>query len=364
VPTKPDELYDIEVHSRLLRVRENLYHALLRLRDSALSTYYWIDAMCINQNDLDERSAQVQLMGEIYAGAEQIIIWVEEADEHSNIALPIIEHLWNNVEAVDRAALPGKFSSYLEFNDPAFYQAIHRPPLTVSEWEAIAQFFTRRWFRRLWIVQELVLADEACILCGKDVWSWKASLMLALLLFLTAWWPHVRRIHAKGSTLSALGFETLVRIHKLSYCRTNGPIHPALQKALRTMGDVSDEGSKLCAFLTYVLDHTRPMNAKDPRDKIYAVLNLSTWYRRAATQNLPIPDYRKPVLEVFREFTIYMLQNSGGFLIISWVDDPLRRRTKDLPSWIPDFSVEMAPLPFLGIKVYNATSSWDYIPRK
>jgi len=86
-------------------------------------------------------------MGEIYATAKSVIAWVGEADEHSDIALPILEHFWD--EVVDGAAIMAKLPTYLTFNDPCFDEDINRAPLTIPEWEAIAQFFTRRWFKRL-----------------------------------------------------------------------------------------------------------------------------------------------------------------------------------------------------------------------
>jgi hypothetical protein len=51
-------------------------------------------------------------------------------------------------------------------------------------------------------------------------------------------------------------------------------------------------------------------------------------------------------------------------MYLSWVEDKRRRRQKDLPSWVPDLSIEMAPLPPIGNKEYHATPSWRYEPSK
>src|ERR1700761_7939714 len=216
------------------------------------------------------------MMGEIYSAAERVIVWVGKADKHSSIALPILEHLWDDV--VDGAALVAKFPTYLTFNDSKFYEDINRPALTTPQWEAIAQFFTRRWFKRLWVIQETVLAKNTCLLCGEQVWTWDNILVFGLFLYKSAWWPSVRKIHAKGSPVVSLGYETLVRIQRLDYCRREGPNRPGLLKMLNTWTDINGEQSKLCAFLTYILDQTRPMSASDPKDKIYAILPLTTRY--------------------------------------------------------------------------------------
>lgn len=306
-------------------------------------------------------------MGEIYATAKCVIIWIGEADEHSKIALPILGHLWDDV--VDADALTAKFPTYLTFNDPRFYEDIKRQPLTIPQWEAIAQFFTRRWFQRMWILQESVFAKDACILCGEEAWRWGNVLLFALFLYQSAWGQNLRQIHWKNSPKVPLGNETLVSIQRLSYCRAEGPNRPALLRMLNTWTAIDSEESKLCAFLGYLIDQTRRLSASDPRDKIYAILPLATWYLRGqdcgSVPALPAPDYAKPVSHVFRQFTEYLLQHSNGLFILSWCDDFQRRRLKDeLPSWVPDFSTEMLPLPLIGVKPFNATPGWNYIPRE
>lgn len=52
-------LHDIECNGKLLKVRDNLFNALIRLRNAKPAEWYWIDAVCINQKDIPERSSQV-----------------------------------------------------------------------------------------------------------------------------------------------------------------------------------------------------------------------------------------------------------------------------------------------------------------
>src|SRR5882757_3380666 len=120
-----------------------------------------------------------------------------------------------------------------------------------------------------------------------------------MFLYKSAWWPTVRQIYVKNSPIVALGYETLTRIQRLSYCRTDGPDRPALLRMLSTWTDINSQGSKLCAFLGYILDQTRPMSATDPRGKIYAVLTLSTWYLCGSGPAVPALDYRKSVSEIY-----------------------------------------------------------------
>jgi hypothetical protein len=59
----------------------NLHGALRRLRATAETRIIWINALCINQKDNDERSQQVNLMGAIYEGCEQVLIWLGDSYE-------------------------------------------------------------------------------------------------------------------------------------------------------------------------------------------------------------------------------------------------------------------------------------------
>ncbi|TGO46396.1 hypothetical protein BCON_0328g00120 [Botryotinia convoluta] len=78
-----DNCRSICVNGHSLTVRANLHIALSRLRDPALERIIWIDAICINQEDLNERGSQVQLMAKVYSKASQVIIWLgEEADNN------------------------------------------------------------------------------------------------------------------------------------------------------------------------------------------------------------------------------------------------------------------------------------------
>lgn len=61
----------------------NLRTALLNLRDLQNSRILWIDAICINQEDLDERSVQVAIMGDIYRQARRTVIWLGDYMDNS-----------------------------------------------------------------------------------------------------------------------------------------------------------------------------------------------------------------------------------------------------------------------------------------
>jgi Heterokaryon incompatibility protein (HET) len=82
----------IQIDGRPFRVTSNLESALqhLRHRDEGQHRRLWVDAICINQKDTQERGQQVRQMFHIYNGAKQVIIWLGNASFESNIALTFI----------------------------------------------------------------------------------------------------------------------------------------------------------------------------------------------------------------------------------------------------------------------------------
>ena len=73
----------LTLQSQAFNISDHLAQALRRLRDIYLPTYIWIDAICINQQDLDERASQVQLMSQIYGQAAHVYVWLGEPNATS-----------------------------------------------------------------------------------------------------------------------------------------------------------------------------------------------------------------------------------------------------------------------------------------
>jgi hypothetical protein len=108
-----------------LAVTENLYAALLHLRDRSLERILWIDAICINQENLKEQSQQVQLMAKIYSKAARILVWLGETADNSNTAL-------------ERIRIAAENESLDSLNDTTIQQSI-------------LALLQRPWFRRIWV---------------------------------------------------------------------------------------------------------------------------------------------------------------------------------------------------------------------
>ena len=115
----------ISINKQNLAVTENLHVALLRLQDSSLERILWVDAVCINQSNLEEQEHQVQLMAKIYSKAHRVIVWLGPEAVDTEGALEGIR-LAASEESMER--------SKRKINQQAILNLLHRP-----------------WFQRIWV---------------------------------------------------------------------------------------------------------------------------------------------------------------------------------------------------------------------
>ena len=136
-------------------VTQNLGLALRFLRLPTDDRTLWIDAICVNQDDLDERSAQVQLMKNIYQGAHQVISWLGDEDENAVYAD------WFISQAIDQDfSIEWLQTQLLENGD--MHKVILRLGLHLSE-------EMQSYWGRLWITQEIGFAQDGILQCGDTI---------------------------------------------------------------------------------------------------------------------------------------------------------------------------------------------------
>lgn len=115
-------------------IGENLHAALLRLRDRSLDRIIWADAICINQDDLEERVCQVKMMAKIYAGAIRVVVWLEAATDGRPVDSEATVDGYRALEAISRAADGRQKTSDDE-----------------TSRLAIRKLLQRSWFERMWV---------------------------------------------------------------------------------------------------------------------------------------------------------------------------------------------------------------------
>ncbi|OJI86495.1 hypothetical protein ASPTUDRAFT_39411 [Aspergillus tubingensis CBS 134.48] len=141
---KADGQCNISINNQAFSVGKNLHSALLRLRGPNFERTLWVDAVCIDQNNMREKEEQIQNMARIYEQASQVMVWLGEEADNSTRALEAIRVAAEGVFAGEPYVLPSESI-----------------PI-----EGVKSLFQRRWFYRMWILQEVGLARNIQIQCG------------------------------------------------------------------------------------------------------------------------------------------------------------------------------------------------------
>jgi hypothetical protein len=287
-----DAHHPIKLDGRDILVRHNLYYALLSLRKRDIAHPFWIDMLCINQEDVLEKNAQIPMMAQIYSQAIYVLIWL---------------------------GTPENDSDYI-------FQAIHDSDSSklksVRFFIAWSRLIERPWFTRTWILQEFALhLKSPSIFCGDTpIISWDQF---------DAADPTTppSTYHAfSGEEQAKVDFETM------NIILTNRTL-PLLANVRRKRHEESYDNS----LLVSALGSTLFCSATDPRDRIYGILALVRPEIRAQI----VVDYSKSVKEVFTEAMINILFHPSRLLPEAYaLRIPLysREEGSGIPSWVFNFN--------------------------
>ena len=237
--------YLILLNERDFVVGTNLYLALKRMRKAECARTLWIDAICINaicinQEDDLEKGIQVQIMDKVYSKARLVVVWLGEEEPADKLAFNLL-HQWHERITSQEGAVYwlGEVwkNNYAELKSPG--------------WAALAKLLKRRWFRRVWVIQEAVMASKAVILCGTLQISWDIL-------------EHVLCAFVDGPIIGLLQsnnafFDTGLHGIEMSV------------KVKRIRGFLASGGEFM---LLDLLSVTRMLEATDQRDRVFALISL------------------------------------------------------------------------------------------
>jgi Heterokaryon incompatibility protein (HET) len=322
-----------------LRCGLNLYNALREI-SSGEGQLWWIDAICIDQSNITERGAQVDLMANIYGLAEEVFVWLGKTSPFTEKIPSFLASLPSYVdqdqqEISTRAKQPMNREALLSNPIPILENS-------VSKWLGIILLFRRHWFRRTWVLQEVMLAKEITFCLGNHVISENALINAAEWVgFLL---PQTSAIPIADSLVNQYIAETPTMIKTLKRRNQfrNGVRWQLEDYLMAARGrEVTDE--KDIAFAGYSLVNRTDLG----EGKIMAQSSLLK------------ADYTKTVTQVFQECTEYLLVERLGLRTLSLVGDHSEQRFRPYPSWVPDFTEVLMPTPFWAISgdAFQAFSS-------
>lgn len=322
------QIHQIQINDKGVMIRPNLFQALQRLRERYRDQprYVWIDSLCINQADLDEKSIQVGRMAEIYQKAKRVHIWLGEEDFVSNSAMTLVHQIAG-----------GGFNWHSKWRE-------------TYKLTALDQFLGRPWFRRRWIVQEAAFSVRSIVICG-----------------------------GKSTPLDSLAYTVrLVRIRLSTGSSTtntwsrNVPpndIYPAFydSPAMRLFALIdyvfqrSESGDIIGRrlHLETLVDMSTFCETSNQRDTIYALLSLAK-EQEILSMSQPayslVVDYNKELIDVFAGFVLHCCHYSSSLDVICrpWapgstsrtLDSQTTPADRDFLSSLPSWIASKDQLPF------------------
>lgn len=299
-----------EGHKRGLPHNKGVFDIINTILAQDTTLYLWIDSLCINQEDLDERASQVAMMGTIFSQARQVLAFIGETDEISTTAIDFIlltaNHMWAHGSLGDSATAPGLASLLSEIGPAA------------RDWKSIKGLTSRPFFHRLWIVQEIALGNDPVVICGGHAFPWCALTLFIDFTYMFQRFSAFDRVLSSTSDAFVAAVECLPNALGLSHAR-------------RGQGN---DWLKM-PFLYSLVSINTNFDSTDPRDRIYALLGLETAKKYKDTLR---PDYGIKVEDLYVKVARQMLMTDGNmrFLHMAGIG---HRRSLSLPSWVPDWTL-------------------------
>lgn len=307
----------IKCDGQRLEITSNLCAGLVELRQQDTSRFLWADAICVDQKNLVERGQQVSVMRQIYKSATQVIVWLGQ-DEYGQAvdAVQFIEHIAD----VLCKEMPGKARAMSSIDD--LYEWTNNDCLVSQNgsWLAVAWYFSRPWFQRLWVFQEVNCGPDIVVICGSTCTSWDAVGLTATYI---KRWQSLRDVIAHVDNTFWYNAYIMRSRH---------------QQSTISAASMLSQGQN---FVT-----------TDPLDRIYALLGtlpLRSW------ENDLKPDYTRSRRSLYLEVARRCLLNDKDGFFLSHVQHNDGVDIENFPSWVPQWDQQRIRVPIAIPKANWAT---------
>ena len=291
--------------------------------------YLWVDAICIDQSNLQEKSLQVSSMYKIYTAAQEVLICLGRQEDSSSAIMTVLKRVAVLVGYVeDRPADTESVSKGIISEDHvrAFAVALKGerkvhfssttlpgkglPPIDDVFWQGLERIFYREWFWRLWTFQEGMLARRGYVLCGDQGIQWDHLLPMS-------------------TSLKDTGLMYVSRAGvKLPPRVINAGLLPG-----SPIFDLQNTFDGTDWSYCWAVNAARSREVSEPRDRVYGILSLSPPDLR---QWIDV-DYTIPLPQLYTAFTRALLQVNARtlYLVFRMIDSV--DRLPGLPNWCPDY---------------------------
>ncbi|KAH6667995.1 heterokaryon incompatibility protein-domain-containing protein [Halenospora varia] len=322
------DMKSIILEGHLFPVTANLHSAMLRLRNltrdegakgTIVPSSWWIDAICIDQSNIEERNEQVMLMTRIYKKSSGVHIWLGESADNSDLAMDLVSQVGDT-----KPIGPG---------DKQVVYPNHGIEEKIKHWEALTALFQRSYWNRVWVRQEVATPKTAVVSCGDRTCGFDKIAMMAELLNILneqlGYQPlqhKVLKIEDAASATKNMGTSCYARASTLAKLRLAAG-NSMYTRTTNYMG------------LKDLLFQTRACDATDLRDKVFSMLGLVDPEIYSIR-----PDYRLSLHETIVSAAQCIISTTQSLDLMSACQNS--KRLHGLPSWAPNLLDDWKCQPF------------------
>ena len=308
----PERTHKIICNDQQMAVTANLYLMLSRLRedygDEKGQCYLWIDALCINQDDTKEKTAQVQRMSSIYKEAKEVMVWLGEEDESTASGIDLLDKLCAAFPSANGEDIRSSFLDTEQLpkpSKPRVLADLGLPDTVAPPWYAASKILDAPWFTRRWVLQEMASARKCCFRIG----SFEAASETIL-----------------GGIYRIINFREFKYVLTLRQ-REHGDRVEAMVQLLR-----AQQSEYLHEALTDVLYETAAFESSDDRDRVFAIIGCLKAHepRHLVSYSRSLPEVLHDVATCEKDSDELKLSLLRG---LCFIDEPSSE--PNIPSWMP-----------------------------
>ncbi|KAI1160219.1 heterokaryon incompatibility protein-domain-containing protein [Nemania serpens] len=317
-PTPVDKIL-LDGHE--IGITESLGAALRGIRDATRAHRVWADAICINQRNVEERNQQVAIMGQIYSFANNTIIYLGPLESHSELVLRAVQ---------EAAVYQDSYTS-----DMTDARPLEIPPDAPYDIETVVSeaengLLFRPWFRRIWVLQELVLSRKPWVQCGTKRVRWRDFCRFLITLLESCRSEAELKNEAGSGSRYHVKSMNGIRAEYIKY-RVHPPHHSAesdVEAAVRERFSLAE-----------ILKMRIGCRMADPRDAIFAHLGIIS--DRDRVLKFVKLDYSQTIRELLTAAARSIDQEGNLKRLLEGItpSHPLR---SILPSWVPDWRIDVS----------------------
>lgn len=301
---RPTTKRNLQINDRIFKIQPTVFDALRRFRAELGTFKIWIDAICINQDDLEERSIQVTVMPRIYESANIVLVYLGETEKGREL-----KHLFDSV-----MKLPPRFGEYRDSKfDSSLLHKHGLPDVLSSRWHQLVRFLSHPWFLRVWTFQESLVAKRSIFVQGdcsiNQVDLFALVNQMVNVHYLHHYVDRTPRMRLSPMRSAAQRCDTIAM--------AQGPIAVNLLPQFWIRQP-----------LIRLLRENVGAEATDPRDHVFALLGVSKEAKEPGMQ----PNYNESVDDTYKRVGKYMAENGFLPLLLQCTSNSC---PPDWPSWIP-----------------------------